>query len=169
MEQKIISLLTNQVNKEFYSAYFYLDIANYYDFHNLKGFSNWFRVQAQEERDHAILFSTYLLNNGQAVKLGQIDAPAIEFKDFRQPLIATLEHEKYVTSLINNIYGASMDIKDFRTIQFLDWFIKEQGEEEKNSDDLIKRYDLFGNDKKALYMLDSELASRVYAPPTLII
>jgi ferritin len=62
-----------------------------------------------------------------------------------------------------------MDIKDFRTIQFLDWFIKEQGEEEKNSDDLIKRYDLFGNDKKALYMLDSELAARVYAPPTLII
>ena len=83
------------------------------------------------------------------------------------PLTAGLEHEKYVTSLINNIYAAAIEVNDYRTTQFLDWFIKEQGEEEKNSMDLITKMELFGDDARSLYMLNSELAARVYSEPSL--
>ena len=83
------------------------------------------------------------------------------------PLKATHEHEQYVTSLINAIYDAAQAAKDHRTMQFLDWFVKEQGEEEKNSADLIRKMELFGGDAKGLYMLNSELAGRVYSAPSL--
>ena len=82
---------------------------------------------------------------------------------------AGLEHERYVTGLIHVIYDAAYSVKDFRTMQFLDWFVKEQGEEEKNASELLKRFDLFGHDPKGLYMLDSELAARVYAAPSLVL
>ena len=80
-----------------------------------------------------------------------------------------LEHERYVTSLIHTIYDAAYSVKDFRTMQFLDWFVKEQGEEETNADDLVKKMELFGSDAKSLYMLDQELAGRVYAAPSLVL
>ena len=80
-----------------------------------------------------------------------------------------LEHEKYVTSLINEIYGAAYDVRDFRTMQFLDWFVKEQGEEETRANDLISKMELFGTDPKSLYMLNQELATRVYAAPSLVL
>jgi ferritin len=169
LNKEVSSLLNTQINKEFYSAYLYLDMANYYLSKSLNGFGNWFKVQAQEERDHATLFITYLLNNGSDVSLGAIDAPGKVYSDLKAPLSESLEHELYVTSLIYTIYAEATKIHDFRTIQFLDWFVKEQGEEEKNIDELIKRFDLFGSDAKGLYMLDSELAARVYTPPSLII
>ena len=169
ISQEVVELLNQQINKELFSAYFYLDISNYYNSKDLGGFGNWFYVQMQEERDHALLFNKYLLNNDEAVILADIKISEKKFSDFREPLIATLEHEKYVTALINEIYAKSYVNKDFRTMQFLDWFIKEQGEEEKNASDLIKKYELFGNDSKSLYLLDAELRTRVYAPATLII
>ena len=85
------------------------------------------------------------------------------------PLKAGLEHEEYVTSLINDIYAAAYEVKDFRTMQFLDWFVKEQGEEETNANDLISKMELFGSDPKSLYMLNSELAGRVYSAPSLVL
>lgn len=167
--KKVAELLNQQVNKEFYSAYLYLDMANYYFSKGLNGFGNWFQIQAQEERDHANLFITYLLNNGEQVKLEAIDAPNKEYKTFQDPLTTTMEHEQYVTSLINAIYAEASACHDFRTLQFLDWFVKEQGEEEKNADDLLTRFQLFGEDPKGLYMLDSELAGRVYSAPSLVL
>lgn len=169
LNDKVTELLNEQINKEFFSAYFYLDIYNYYTEHNLNGFASWFYVQTQEERDHATLFMKYLLNNSAKVKLTDISAANKAFSDFKAPLVATLEHELLVTQSIHNIYDVAYTNKDFRTMQFLDWFVKEQGEEEKNSDDLIKKYDLFGSDPKSLYLLDTELATRVYTPPTLVI
>ncbi len=169
LNENIVKLINSQINKEFFSAYLYLDMSNYYSLLGLNGFANWMKVQAQEERDHAMLFTTYLLNNDEAVSLEAIDAPKHEYADFKTPLTVSLEHEQYVTSLIHTIYGESVKINDFRTTQFLDWFVKEQGEEEKNVDDLIKRYDLFGSDSKGLYMLDAELATRIYTAPTLVL
>ncbi|MBB2182587.1 ferritin [Lachnospiraceae bacterium MD1] len=169
MNQSVIDLLNQQINKEFYSAYLYLDMANYYADQGLNGFENWFYVQMQEERDHALLFRQYLLNNGEKVKLDAIAAPDKEFKSFRDPLIIALEHEKYVTASINTIYEEAYKNKDFRTMQFLDWFIKEQGEEEKNADDNIKKFDLFAGDSKGLYMLDNELKARIYTAPSLVL
>ena len=169
LNAKVIDLLNTQVNKEFYSAYLYLDFANFYEDQGLAGFANWYRIQAQEERDHAMLFVQYLQNNGVRVVLEAIAKPDRELKDKTSPLHAGLEHEQYVTSLIHTIYDAAYAQKDFRTMQFLDWCVKEQGEEEKNAEDLIKKMELFGSDSKGLYMLDNELGARVYSAPSLVL
>jgi len=169
LNEKLAGLLNNQVNMEWYSAYLYLDIYAYYTDKNLNGFGNWFLVQTQEERDHAMLFTRYLLNNSEQVILQDVKAAHNQFEDFRAPAEAAFRHEQQVTQSINNIYAAAYELKDFRTMQFLDWFVKEQGEEEKNTEDILKRYDLFGSDAKSLYLLDAELATRVYAPPTLVL
>ena len=169
LDKKVTELLNVQVNKEFYSAYLYLQFSNYYKEQGLDGFGNWFFIQAQEERDHAVLFMQYLQNNGENVVLEAIDKPDKEFKSFDEPLAAGLEHEQYVTSLIHNIYDAAYSLKDFRTMQFLDWFVKEQCEEEKNSEDLIRKFELFGHDSRSLYLLDTELAARVYSAPSLVL
>ncbi len=167
MNEKVAALLNQQINKELYSAYLYLDMANYYIDLDLDGFGNWYTIQAQEERDHAMLFLKYMQNNGLKVTLEAIDKPDKVFEKPNDPLLAGLEHEKYVTSLINDIYDAAYSVKDFRTMQFLDWFVKEQGEEEQNADSLIKKYELFGNDPKGLYLLNQELGARVYTAPSL--
>ena len=169
MNDKIKALLNEQINKELYSAYLYLDFSNYFEDRGLDGFANWYFIQAQEERDHAMLFYRYLQNNGIKVQLEAIDKPDKVFADKKAPLAATLEHEMYVTSLINDIYAAAYDARDFRSMQFLDWFVKEQGEEEKNANDLIAKMELFGDDAKSLYMLNSELGARVYSAPSLVL
>jgi ferritin len=169
LNNKISTLLNEQINKELYSAYLYLDIADYYADQGLNGFENWFYVQAQEERDHAMLIRTYLLNNDETVTLSAIAAPELKKDELKTPLDETLKHEKTVTASINNIYAAAYEEKDFRVMQFLDWFVKEQGEEEKNATDLIRKFELFGSDSKGLYLLDQELGARVYAPPSLVL
>jgi ferritin len=169
LNSEITKLINEQINKELYSSYLYLDMSGYYADNSLDGFENWFYIQAQEERDHAMLFRTYLLNNDEKVVLTAIGAPDITYKDFKDPLVAALEHEKLVTASINNIYAVAYAQKDFRTMQFLDWFVKEQGEEEKNSSDLISKFELFGNDSKGLYMLNQELGARVYTAPSLVL
>ena len=169
MDKKVSALINDQINKELYSAYLYLDFANYYVEQGLDGFANWYQVQAQEERDHAMLMLKYLQNNGEKVTLEAVAKPDKKYASLKSPLDAGLEHEQYVTSLIHAIYDAAYSVKDFRTMQFLDWFVKEQGEEETNADSLIKKFDLFAGDSKGLYMLDNELAARVYAPPSLVL
>lgn len=169
LNQKVHQLLNEQINKELYSAYLYLDFSNYFKSKGLDGFANWYMVQAQEERDHAMLFYTYLQNEGATVTLEAIAKPDKELDSHMTVLKAGLEHEQYVTSLINDIYGAAYDVRDFRTMQFLDWFVKEQGEEETNANDLISKMELFGSDAKGLYMLNQELASRVYSAPSLVL
>ena len=169
MNTKVHELLNAQINKEFYSAYLYLEISNYFDERGLDGFSNWYLVQAQEERDHAMLFYTYLQNNSQKITLDTINKPDVKIEADMDALQASLKHELYVTSLINDIYAAAYEVKDFRTMQFLDWFVKEQGEEEKNANDLITKLEMFGSDPKSLYMLDQELGTRVYAAPSLVL
>ncbi|MDD5973881.1 MAG: ferritin [Spirochaetales bacterium] len=169
MNEKVVNLLNDQINKEFYSAYLYLDMANFYSRKGLSGFANWYEIQAKEEQDHAMLMYQYLHNNDVVVTLEAIAKPDKEYTTLMDPLKAGLEHEKYVTSLINNIYAAAQEANDFRTTQFLDWFIKEQGEEEKNSTDLITKMELFGDDARSLYMLNSELAARVYSAPSLVL
>ena len=114
-----------------------------------------------------MLFYQYLQNDNQNVTLVAIDKPDLNAACHMDVLKAGLEHEKYVTSLINDIYSEAYEARDFRTMQFLDWFVKEQGEEETNANDMITKFDLFGNDPKGLYMLDSELANRVYSVPSL--
>ncbi len=169
MNATVHTLLNQQINKEFYSAYLYLDFSNYFKAKGLDGFANWYMVQAQEERDHAMLFYQYLQNEDQTVTLEAIGKPDKVFACDMDVLKAGLEHEEYVTSLINDIYAAAYEVKDFRTMQFLDWFVKEQGEEETNAKDMITKMELFGSDPKSLYMLNQELGARVYTAPSLVL
>lgn len=169
LKQDIKKLLNEQINKELYSAYLYLYIAGYYAAKNLNGFENWFLVQAREEQDHAMLIRRYMINEGEEAALTAIDAPRNAFDSFRAPLTAALLHEQFVTESIHAIYAQAQKEADYRTVNFLNWFVNEQGEEEKNADELIKRYDLFGADSKGLYMLNADLAARVYAPPSLVL
>ena len=164
INEKIAKLINTQVNKELYSGYLYLDFANYYADEVLDGFAHWYEIQAQEERDHAMMMRRYLIDNGIKVTFDKIDKPDKTFKNTVDPLKAGYEHEQYVTSLINNIYAEAAKISDYKTMQFLDWFIKEQGEEEKNADDMLKKFNLFGHDAKGLYALNQELMARVYTP-----
>ena len=167
MDKKVAELLNDQINKELYSAYLYLDMANFYDEKGLDGFANWYEIQAKEEQDHAMLIYQYLHNNSEKVTLEAVAKPDKTYETLLDPLTAGLAHEQYVTSLINNIYAAAQEVKDFRTTQFLDWFIKEQGEEEMNSSNLITKMGMFGGDPKALYMMNAELAGRTYSAPSL--
>ena len=169
MDKNVSALLNDQINKELYSAYLYLDMANFYASKGLDGFANWYEIQAKEEQDHAMLIYQYLHNNSQPVTLEAIAKPDKVFETLMDPLTAALAHEQYVTSLINTIYAAAQAVNDYRTVQFLDWFVKEQGEEEKNSSDLITKMELFGGDAKGLYMLNSELGTRVYSAPSLVL
>lgn len=169
MNEKVADLLNQQINKEFYSAYLYLDMANYYDEQDLDGYANYYMVQAQEERDHALLFLKYMQINNLKVTLDAIAKPDKTFASLLDPLEIAAEHERYVTALINEIYHEAHQAKDYRTMKFLDWFVNEQMEEEENADSMVNRYKLFGQDPKGLYLLDQEYAARVYAAPTLVL
>ena len=169
MNEKIAHLLNQQINKEFYSAYLYLDMANYYDELDLDGYANYYNIQAQEERDHALLFMKYMQSIGLKVTLEAIDKPDKVFTSVLDPLEVAAEHERYVSALINDIYHECHEAKDYRTLKFLDWFVDEQREEEDSADSMVSRYKLFGSDPRGLYLLDQEYAGRVYAPPSLVL
>lgn len=164
---EVTKLLQEQINKEFFSAYLYLEMANYYEKEGLPGFANWFLVQAQEERDHAMMFRQYLIDNDICVHFTAIAEPDQVYENHGAPLYEALKHEQYVTASINAIYAQAQKDHDFRTVQFLDWFVKEQMEEEKNATDNISNYELFGKDPKALYALNKDMGARVYTAPVI--
>jgi ferritin len=165
ISDKLQQKLNDQIMKEFYSAYLYLSIEAYFTALNLNGFAHWFRVQAQEERDHAILLFDYVNKVSGRVKLQQIDGPKIEFASIEEALKDTLVHEQYVTRSIYDIVDIAQEERDHKTIAFLQWFVTEQVEEEQNADNNIKKYQLVEGDGKGIMMLDIEMAARVYSPP----
>ncbi|MEG1642254.1 MAG: ferritin [Synergistaceae bacterium] len=169
LNKHVSELINDQINKELYSAYLYLDISNYFYDEGLEGFGNWYKIQTMEERDHAMLMMEYLQINGEKVTLKAIAKPDKIFNEYKDGLLVAAEHERYVTDLINKIYEKAAEAKEYKTLQFLDWFVKEQVEEENNADTMVKKFELFGSDPKSLYMLDSELKGRVYTAPSLVL
>lgn len=163
MDKNVHELINDQIQKELYSAYLYMHFANYFEDEGLKGYANWFMIQAQEERDHALIFRTYLLDNGEKVVLKAIDQPEGTFKSHLEPLEESLAHEKYITASINKIFAAAAKVDDFRTMNFLQWFIDEQMEEEANASDMVSDMKLFG-EGAGLYGLDQEALARTYTP-----
>ncbi|MDD7511296.1 MAG: ferritin [Peptostreptococcaceae bacterium] len=165
LKKEVVKLLNEQVNAEMYSAYLYLDFSNYFNNIGLDGFANWYSIQAKEEMDHAMMFYNYLHDGDEEVVLDAIAKPERNWKDAIGILKEALKHEIYVTSLIDKLYEEAEKLKDFRTCQYLHWFIEEQAEEEVNAKDLITKYELFGSDPNSLYALNNELKARVYNPP----
>lgn len=169
MKANISEILSKQVNKELYSAYLYLEFQNILTDRGLQGFAHWYMIQAQEERDHAMLFYQYLQHNNKKVALETIEKPETAAFTVLEILEAALAHEEYVTASINDIYELALREKDYRTKEFLDWFVKEQGEEEANAQTLIDKARLLGEDPRNIYLLDQELAARVYTAPSLTV
>lgn len=160
MDKKVAELLNSQVNKEFYSAYLYLYFSDFYFEKGLFGYASWYRIQAGEELEHAKKMIQYLGENGQHVTLEAIGKPNVPMKELIDPLKAGLAHEKYITASINDIYAAAEDSKDYRTQEFLGWFIKEQGEEELDAGNQVRQFEMYGSDPKTLYLLDKAAGER---------
>ncbi len=165
LSERINKLINEQIQKEFYSAYLYLGMEAYFSNLNLDGFANFFRIQVQEERDHAMKFFDYINQKGGTVELLQINAPDAKFESAEEIFAMTLNHEQFVTQSIYNIVNAAMDEKDHATNTFLQWFVTEQVEEESTMEKYLRKLQLIKNDPNGLFMLDAEMAQRVYTPP----
>jgi ferritin len=168
LSEKIEKLINEQIRNELFSGYLYLSMSAYLSSINLNGYANWFRIQAQEERDHAMIMYNYVLRAGGRVELLAIEQPKTDFSDLGEVLKDTLEHEKKVTAMIYNIMDVANAEKDYKTIQMLNWFVDEQVEEEENATENLEKYNMLGQDKKALYLLDKEMGARVYTPPAIL-
>ncbi|MBP3365808.1 MAG: ferritin [Treponema sp.] len=160
MNEKISSLLNEQIQKEFESAYSYLGFASYFDSEGLAGFANWYKVQSKEETEHAMKFYKYLISRGQKVRLLDIKAPKEKLEGIEQILKLGLANEEYVTGLINDIYALAQKEQDWFTKNFLEWFVSEQFEEECAAHELLEKYRLFGKTGEGLYELNKELGKR---------
>jgi ferritin len=165
LSEKMQEALNEQVNAEFWSAYLYLSMSMKFSAAGLPGVANWFKIQFKEEQAHAEIFMNYINQRGGKVTLKAIDAVPTEWDAPLDAFKATLEHERKVTSLINNLYAVAEAEHDYATRDRLAWFISEQVEEEETAQELIGKFTLIGSDGMGRYMLDQELAARVYNEP----
>lgn len=149
-----------QIKNEFYSAYIYLSMAAYFDDANLPGMASWMRVQAREEAVHAIKIFDHLLDRGTRVKLRGIPQPPVDFASPRDVFEQAYKHEQTVTQAIHDLYAKAVQEKDFASSVFLDWFVKEQVEEEKTALVIAEHLKMVAEDRPGLLMLDRELGQR---------
>ena len=161
ISKKIQDALNKQINAEFYSSYFYLSMSAYFESEDLQGFSQWFRVQANEEYAHAMKIFDYISQIGGGVKLMEIKEPTTDWGSFLEVFQDTFEHEQKVTKSINELLDLSITEKDHATVNFLQWFVSEQIEEEATAQQIVKKMEMIGDSKSGLFMLDRELGSRV--------
>ena len=162
INEKIQDVLNAQINKEFYSAYLYLAMSAYFDEIGLSGFSNWTNVQAREEVDHGMILFDFIIERNGKVRLSQIEVPETISGSPLEIFEKIYEHEKYVTSSINCVASMSDDECDLASRNFIDWYIAEQVEEERNAYEVILKLKMFGDDKSSLYHLDKDLQERTY-------
>lgn len=161
MNDKIYKALNEQIKHEFYSSYLYLAIASYFDNIPLEGMAKWFKKQAAEEHEHGMKIYNYINDRNMQVDLQAIDKPSAKFKSVEQIFEQALAHEKKVTHWINEIYEMALKEKDHATAVFLQWFISEQVEEEKNAQDNLDQIKLIGDDKAALFVIDQNFSKKV--------
>ena len=162
LSQKLHDALNAQINAEFWSAYLYLSMAVDADAKGLKGFANWFYIQFQEEQDHARILMNYVISRGCEVKLAPIDAVKNTWNSQLEAFKESLEHERKVTAMINNLCELAAADKDHATANMLQWFVDEQVEEEESFSGVIDSLELVGDNKMGIFMLDKEFATRTY-------
>jgi len=166
METKMGKALNEQIKHEMFSAYLYLSMSAWAESNGYKGAANWLRIQFQEEQAHALHFYDYIKDRGGIVTLLAIDAPQTKWKDLTALFTEVKKHEEKVTSLINGLYSVSLELKDHATSTFLHWFVNEQVEEVKNAQDILDQLKILGNAGSGIYLLDKDLATRVFVAPT---
>ena len=160
--KKIEAAINAQINAEMWSAYLYLSMAAQCHELGYGGLANWFEIQFKEEQDHAQIFYKYVISRGGRVTLKPIEKVQTNWKSALAMFEDTLKHEQVVTSLINDLYALATKEKDYATQSMLKWFIDEQVEEEENARTLIDSLKMIKDNGYGLYMLDKELAARVY-------
>lgn len=152
--------MNEQIKNEFFSAYQYLSMAAYCESENLPGFANWMRMQAREETEHAMKFYNFILDRNGRVVLRGIEEPLVDFGSPLEVFERALEHEQRVTAMINDLYGLAVGENDYASQTFLQWFVTEQVEEEKNAGDVVDTLKMIGDKSEALFLLDRELGKR---------
>lgn len=157
--------LNDQINAEFYSAYFYLSMSTYAEQQGYKGASWWLFCQFHEEMTHALHMQTYVVSRGGTCTYAAIDTPPTEFADIVDVFHQVLDHEQKVTAMINNIATMAMEKQDHALYQFIMWYVTEQVEEEEHVSDVLQRLQLIGDNSSMLLQYDAELATRVFANP----
>jgi len=158
--------INKQINKELYSEYLYVAMQAWFADQNLDGFANWMKVQGQEEHFHAMKLFDYLIERGGSVELLAIEKPP---KTFTKPLKAfkmAFEHEQFITASINELMDLAIKEKDHAAKSFLQWYVDEQVEEEANADRIVHKLEMINDNAQGLFMLDAELATRVFVAPT---
>lgn len=155
--------MNDQIRKEFESAYIYLSMAAWMEDQNLPGFAAWLRLQAREESTHAMKIFDHLIDRGCRVALQPLAGPPTDFTSSLHVFQEVKKHEEKVTRSINDLYGLALDDRDYASQVFIQWFITEQVEEEKNSSQVLESVRRVGDNQAALVMLDRELGSRTLA------
>ena len=158
--EAIQNAMNEQIKNEFFAAYQYLSMAAYCESENFPGFAHWMRTQAREETEHAMKFYDFILDRNGHVVLQAIDGPVVEFGSPLEVFERALEHEQRVTAMINDLYGLVVSENDYASQTFLQWFVTEQVEEEKNTGDVVETLKMIGDKSEALFLLDRELARR---------
>lgn len=152
--------LNTQVNRELYSAYLYLAMSSYFETVNMKGFARWMRVQAKEEQEHALKIYDYILARGGTVSLLEIEAPKAKWSSAGKVFDEVYAHEQKVTAMINGLVDLAIREKDHATFEMLQWFVKEQVEEEEHSGEIVSQIKIFGDIPGHLFCLDEHLGKR---------
>ena len=160
MDKKLQKAFNDQIKNELYSAYIYLAMAAYFEAKNLPGFAHWMKVQYKEEVSHAMKLFEFLNDRGVRVLLQAIPQPVSEYSSVLDVFEETLKHEKKVTGLTDALYELAKEVNDSASSVFLQWFISEQVEEEKNATQIIETLKIAKPEGPALIMLDRELSKR---------
>jgi ferritin len=160
--KKLSDAINTQINREIYSAYLYLSMASYFDSIALKGCAGWMKVQFQEEMMHAMKMYKYLYDNGARVVMLPIEAPRTRWESPLSAFKHTLDHERMVTGLINNLVSIAKAENDLEGEKFLQWFIKEQVEEEESAGDKVNIFESAGGDREKIKAIDEELGKRKF-------
>ena len=160
ISKTIEAALNEQIKHEIYSSYLYLSMSAWAEASNYAGAAHWLRVQFHEEQEHAMKFYGYIYDQGGRVTLQGLAQPPVEWTSMLDLFQQVLDHERKITSLVNNLYGLALKENDYATQGLLAWFIKEQVEEEKNVTTIIEQFKIIGNSGQATFMMDRHLASR---------
>lgn len=165
MNKKLVDAINEQIKNEFFSAFLYLAMASYAADLELTGFESWLLNQASEEQMHATKFVNYLHERGERAIIMGFDTPKNEFESILEVFEDGLEHEKFVTSKIDNLLDIAHETKDYASINFLNWYIDEQVEEEASFTTVINKIKMVSGSAVGLYQLDKEMAARPAAAP----
>lgn len=167
INEKMEKALLNQINKELFSEYLYLSMKAYFANLNLDGFVNWMNVQIQEEHAHAMGLYDYVIERGGKVILEAIEKPESFWQSPLEVFKAVLAHEEYITSEIYSLMDVADETKDRAASIFLNWYVKEQVEEESSVSKVLAQLEMIGDDKQGLLALDKELAQRTFVQPVI--